>query len=173
MRSWDDDKGCFYRISWICSRQQGVQKLPLCTELVNRCHDFYILGDSGYPCMIHLLTPFKDRGNFTAIESNFNLKLSSSRYVIEYGFGILKQKWRLLYHIKLKKIDDIVHFIRACCVLHNLAINDEFNFDIQPNIENPPLPPLNEQEDDDDNQNVNRDAADHRNFVARQVLRRH
>lgn len=142
---------------------------PLCAELADRCHDFYLLGDSGYPCLRNLLTPFKDRGNLTAIEANYNLKLSANRYVIEHCFGLLKQKWRQLYHIKLKKINDIVHFIRACCVLHNLSITDDFPDDIQPNLENPPLPPINEEDDVDDH-NVNRDAADHRNFVARQVL---
>lgn len=144
---------------------------PLCTEIVNRCHDFHLLGDSGYPCMVNLLTPFKDRGNLTAIQSNFNSKLSTNRYVIEHCFGLLKQKWRQLYHIRLRKINDIVHFIRACCVLHNLAIKDEFVDNIQPNnMDNPLILPINDEEDED-NQNINRDAVDHRNFIARQLLR--
>ncbi|KAI4455550.1 hypothetical protein MML48_9g00007557 [Holotrichia oblita] len=46
---------------------------------------------------------------------------------IQHCFGVLKQKFRQLYHIKLRKIPDIVDFIRACCVLHNLAICDNFD----------------------------------------------
>ncbi|CAH1993646.1 unnamed protein product [Acanthoscelides obtectus] len=35
---------------------------------------------------------------------------------------MLKQKFRQLYHTKLLLI---VHFVRAVCVLHNIAIKDE------------------------------------------------
>ncbi|CAH2018946.1 unnamed protein product [Acanthoscelides obtectus] len=38
---------------------------------------------------------------------------------------MLKQKFRQLYHIKLRKIPLIVHFVRAVCVLHNISIKDE------------------------------------------------
>lgn len=50
--------------------------------------------------------------------------LSKNRYIIEHCFSILKQKFRQLYHIKLKNVADVVHFIRACAVLHNLSINE-------------------------------------------------
>lgn len=97
--------------------------------LAEKCGDFFILGDSGYPCLKHLLTPFKDRGNLTRRQRNYNYLLSKNRYLIEHCFGLLKQKFRQLYHLKLRNIQDIVHFIRACAVLHNLSI--ENNFDLQ------------------------------------------
>lgn len=55
--------------------------------------------------------------------------LARNRYVIEHCFGILKQKFRQLYHLKLRKIRLMVHFIRAACVLHNIAIDNEFNLE--------------------------------------------
>lgn len=143
---------------------------PLSTTLEDKCQNFYLLGDSGYPCMRHLLTPYKDRGNLTEIERRYNYKLSSTRYVIEHCFGLLKQKWRQLFHIKLKKIDDIAHFIRACCVLHNISLKDDFaadGIDVQDALGYPNLPPLM---DDEDDENINRDAIEHRNFVARRIL---
>lgn len=82
-----------------------------------------ILADSAYPCLRNLLTPYKDRGNLNNIEKNFNFKLSHCRILIEHCFGILKQKFRQLYHVKLKSEELICHFIRACCVLHNLTID--------------------------------------------------
>lgn len=143
---------------------------PLYTSLEDKCQNFYLLGDSGYPCMRHLLTPYKDRGNLTEIEKRYNLKLASNRYIIEHCFGLLKQKWRQLYHLKLRKIDDIAHFIRACCVLHNLGLKDGFD----PNETDEPVPHpvmLNPADDEEVDENINRDAIDHRNFVARQILR--
>lgn len=98
---------------------------PLAASLEEKCGNLYILGDSGYPCLANLLTPFKDRGELTRRQRNYNAKLCSNRYIVEHCFGLLKQRFRQLFHIKLRKIPDIVHFIRACCVLHNLALEDD------------------------------------------------
>lgn len=99
---------------------------PLSTTLQEKCGNNYILGDSGYPCLRHLLTPYKDFGNLTRVQQNYNNKLAATRYVIEHCFGILKQKFRQLYHLKLRGDHDIANFIRAACVLHNLAQDDDF-----------------------------------------------
>ncbi|KAJ8972359.1 hypothetical protein NQ314_000210, partial [Rhamnusium bicolor] len=99
---------------------------PLCETLHEKCGNFFIIGDSGYPCLTNLLTPFKDRGQLTRHQRNYNYKLSQNRYLVEHCFGYFKQKFRQLYHIKLRKIPNVVHFIRACAVLHNLSIEDEF-----------------------------------------------
>ncbi|KAL1490296.1 hypothetical protein ABEB36_013012 [Hypothenemus hampei] len=47
-------------------------------------------------------------------------------FIIEHCFGVLKQKFRQMYYVKLRKIRLIVHFIWAACVLHNALINDNF-----------------------------------------------
>lgn len=41
----------------------------------------------------------------------------------------MKQKFRQLYHVKMKNVGFIVHFIRACAVLHNLSL--DFVFDAE------------------------------------------
>lgn len=99
---------------------------PFYETLPNKCDNHFIIGDSAYPCLPHLLTPFKDNGFLTRPQQNYNFLLSRSRYIIEHCFGLLKQRFRSLYHLKLKNIGEIVHFIRACAVLHNLCIDDEF-----------------------------------------------
>ncbi|KAJ8972718.1 hypothetical protein NQ314_000056 [Rhamnusium bicolor] len=38
---------------------------PLSDTLAEKCGDYYILEDSGYLCLRHLLTPYKDRGQLT------------------------------------------------------------------------------------------------------------
>ncbi|KAJ4437592.1 hypothetical protein ANN_17737, partial [Periplaneta americana] len=105
------------------------RRSPLSESLPQKCHHLYLLGDSGYPCLENLLTPFRDRGNLRRAEREFNTRLSKNRYLIEHCFGLLKQKFRQLYHVKLKNIRDIVHLIRACCVLHNIVIDDHFQYE--------------------------------------------
>lgn len=102
---------------------------PLCTNIEEMCGENYLLGDSGYPCQKNLLTPFKEIGHLTRRQINYNIKLAKTRYVVEHCFGILKQKFRQLYHLKLRSDDMIANFIRACCVLHNLGLNDNRNYD--------------------------------------------
>jgi len=84
-----------------------------------------LLGDSAYPNLMQLLTPYKDNGHLTAAQRNFNKTLSSERIDIEHTFGLLKQRFRQLYYTKLKGVKLISHFVRACVVLHNLA--DEYD----------------------------------------------
>lgn len=97
---------------------------PLYTSLATKCVDKFIIADSAYPCLRNLLTPYRDNGHLTATQTYFNYKLSNSRIAIEHTFGILKQKFRQLYHLKLRNMHTICHFIRACCVLHNMTISD-------------------------------------------------
>ncbi|XP_050505707.1 putative nuclease HARBI1 [Diabrotica virgifera virgifera] len=122
---------------------------PLHTNLEERCGRYFLLGDSGYPLQANLLTPYKDRGNLTRRQRNYNLKLAKNRYVVEHCFGILKQKFRQMYHVKLRNIRLICNMIRAACVLHNIAIDDNI-FNIEPLNQNPPEQ-LHEINDDDDN----------------------
>lgn len=123
---------------------------PLCETLQRKCQNYHLLGDSAYPLLGNLLTPFPDRGLLTREQINYNLKFSSNRIKIEHCNGVLKQKWRQLYHIKLRRIANIVNFIRACCVLHNLALDDHFNIEVDiPNAEH---------DDEAGNEEINNDA---------------
>lgn len=108
-----------------------LRNSPLHETLHEKCGDYYILGDSGYPCLKKLLTPFKDNGHISRRQRNYNYILSTNRYIIEHCFGILKQKFRQLYHVKMRDIKFIVHFIRACTVLHNLSLDVVFDADNQ------------------------------------------
>ncbi|XP_050314811.1 putative nuclease HARBI1 [Anthonomus grandis grandis] len=69
---------------------------PLKNTLEQKYLRYFILGDSGHPLKPNLLTPYKDRGNLTRRQQNYNIKLARNRYVIEHTFGILKQKFRQL-----------------------------------------------------------------------------
>lgn len=99
---------------------------PLCNHLEEKCGSYYLVGDSRYPLKKNLLSPFKDGGQLSRRQIYYNMKLSKTHYVIEHCLGILKQKFRQMFHVKLRNITYIVHLIRAACVLHNISINDDF-----------------------------------------------
>ncbi|XP_017469591.1 PREDICTED: uncharacterized protein LOC108361483 [Rhagoletis zephyria] len=108
--------------SWV------FQNSPIYQKLSSYCGDYYLLGDSAYPCTQYVITPYKDNGHLTAAQKNFNVKLSSGRVAIEHTFGILKQRFRQLYYCKLRGSRKLCHFIRACCVLHNIANESDLEF---------------------------------------------
>lgn len=95
---------------------------------VNFGDNYYLLGDSAYPCLKQLIVPYRDNGHLTRAQRHFNQKLSSCRVIIENAFGCLKQRFRQLYHFKLRDIVRMVCIIHACCVLHNMANTGEIEY---------------------------------------------
>ncbi|XP_036342426.1 protein ANTAGONIST OF LIKE HETEROCHROMATIN PROTEIN 1-like [Rhagoletis pomonella] len=63
--------------SWV------FQNSPIFQKLSSYCGDYYLLGDSAYPCTQYVITPYKDNGHLTPAQKNFNVKLSSGRVAIE------------------------------------------------------------------------------------------
>nr|CAI5855653.1 unnamed protein product [Callosobruchus analis] len=74
---------------------------PLANTLGQKCHNFFLLGDSACPCLGHLLTPC---GNLSNAQKNFNKKLNHCRVLIEDTMGLLKQRFRQLHHLKLRML---------------------------------------------------------------------
>lgn len=143
---------------------------PLAQNLEEKCGRYFILGDSGYPLTTKLLTPFKDRGNLTREQLNYNLKLSKNRYVIEHCFGMLKQRFRQLFHIKLRKIVYIVHLIRAACVLHNFCIDNDIQIEDQAMPAIPADLLMNEIDDEQMEENNDRDARRIRDNIVNNLI---
>ena len=93
-----------------------------------------MLGDSAYPCLYECLTPYKDNGHLSIQQTNYNNVHSSLRIKVEHTNALLKQRFRQLYHVKLRKIERIVAFVKSCCVSHNLChIGDKAIFDQENN----------------------------------------
>lgn len=93
---------------------------------------YHILGDAAYPTREWLIVPYKDYGNLSE-KQMFNKKFCATRVKIENTFGLLKGRFRQLIEIDMHSVDKISKFIISCCVLHNLCIdnNDDFNFPIE------------------------------------------
>jgi len=58
------------------------------------------------------------------VQVNFNTKLSKMRQVIERAFALLKGRFRRLKYLHMSAEDLIPHVILACCVLHNLCLEE-------------------------------------------------
>ncbi|XP_025158524.1 putative nuclease HARBI1 isoform X2 [Harpegnathos saltator] len=65
----------------------------ICDELPGICEGgkYHILGDGAYPIREWLIIPFKDYGNLSAKDKQFNKMLSATRVLIENAFGLLKE----------------------------------------------------------------------------------
>ncbi|XP_060858749.1 putative nuclease HARBI1 [Metopolophium dirhodum] len=104
--------------------------LPVMQELHRRNHhNFYLLGDSGYPLRQWLLTPITNPT--TNPEKYYNQKQMSTRSLIERCNGVLKMRFRCLLkdrtlHYKPEKASSIIN---ACIVLHNMCITNNIPLD--------------------------------------------
>lgn len=94
-------------------------------RLPNACGNYIILADSAYRCTQYVLTPYRDNGRMTREQKKFNMVFSSGRVIVEHSFGNLKNKFRQLRYCKLRGVDKICHFVRACVVLHNMIDGQE------------------------------------------------
>lgn len=98
-----------------------------------------LIGDSAYPNLHWIVTPFKDNGRLTEQHRQFNYKLSSVRVVVEQAFGLLKGRFR-----RLRKLDNLnlkfcSELIMAACVLHNICIDDIDFIEVETNDFNQPI----------------------------------
>lgn len=80
-----------------------------------------LLGDSGYPCLPFLMTPYSDPQTRQA--RSFNRSLKSTRSAIERTFGILKRRFHILHGEIRMAPDRVCTIIAACFVLHNIVID--------------------------------------------------
>ncbi|KAI4467766.1 hypothetical protein MML48_2g00003172 [Holotrichia oblita] len=87
----------------------------------------YIIGDKAYPLLGWCIPPYIDRGNLTANQLNFNRTLSRTRQVIERAFALLFGRFRRLKFLDMNKTELIPATVMACCVLHNICLDNEIN----------------------------------------------
>jgi DDE superfamily endonuclease len=91
----------------------------------------YLLADSGYTPCIQIIPAFKRPQNrgLGMEESQFNLQLSKIRVRVEHCIGILKGRFQSLKGLRTiirrkRDVRRLTYWIRACCVLHNLVLQD-------------------------------------------------
>ncbi|XP_062610167.1 uncharacterized protein LOC134271947 [Saccostrea cucullata] len=92
------------------------------------CGDGHLLSDSAYPNLSWLLTPFRDNGHLTEVQTRYNYIHSSIRSTVERAFGLLKGRFTRLKHLDQNDTKLMVKTIVTGCILHNICIlnNDDF-----------------------------------------------
>ncbi|KAJ8682647.1 hypothetical protein QAD02_018439 [Eretmocerus hayati] len=81
-----------------------------------------LLGDKAYAYTRYLTTPYKDNGHLLPHQIEFNKYFSKCRIDVEHTIGLLRQRFRILYHMRLQPGLRRLKVIRACVVLHNMAL---------------------------------------------------
>ena len=108
------------RVFRTSSLGQAVQNMTL--SLPSSDH---IIGDLAYPLSPLLMVSHKDNGHLTQSEQLFNVKLSQCRSTIERAFSRLKGKFWRLQDLNMTTMTLATHVIIACCVLHNIILEEE------------------------------------------------
>lgn len=109
------------------------RELFIYAELALICQkdEYHLLGDSAYPILTYLMTPYEDNGRLTSRQKQFNKRLCGTRVLIENAFGLLIQRFRQLIRCDFQSVAKTSIFVLCCCVLHNLCIeaDDTESFD--------------------------------------------
>ncbi|KAJ8910922.1 hypothetical protein NQ315_014256 [Exocentrus adspersus] len=103
-------------------RRSSLYRLATSSKQKLFYNKFHLLGDSAYPSLEWLVTPFKNNGHLNEAQKKFNYDHSATRIVVENTFGLWKGRFRKLQKFDNYSIPFIVNCVVARCVLHNICI---------------------------------------------------
>ncbi|XP_071719799.1 protein ALP1-like [Rutidosis leptorrhynchoides] len=116
-------KSNFYHLSEKGERLNG-KKLKL-SEGTNVQE--YIVGDSGFPLLPWLITPYQGQTrDLPETKSEFNKRHFATRLVAQMALARLKDVWRVIQGVMWRPDKNrLPRVILACCILHNIVIDME------------------------------------------------
>lgn len=84
---------------------------------------YFIVGNSAYSLMGHLLVPYSDATSQSP-EDAFNFWLSNSRINIECAFGEIVMPWGIFWRELLFDIQHVGKIVTAAVLLHNFLVDE-------------------------------------------------
>lgn len=109
------------------------KKSPICRAIHRGELQFFdnshLIGDLAYKLSTNLIVAFKDFGQLTARQKNFNKILNKARVKIENSLALLKGRQRRLKFLETTRADSCVINIMAACILHNICILNGESFE--------------------------------------------
>ncbi|CAC5380115.1 HARBI1 [Mytilus coruscus] len=100
-----------------------LQQSALYRHMDTNLNAGWLLGDSGYPLKVWLITPLANPSN--PQEQRFNNSHCKTRNIVERAFGVLKQRFRCLHKTGgalSYRPERSTNIIETCFRLHNLAV---------------------------------------------------
>jgi hypothetical protein len=116
----------YSHVVWNCFDEQGN---------IKKEKGAFLICDNGYLQWPTLICPFRRSEGNTPLESCFSTNIESVRKDVECCFGILKSRWKSLdsgFHHR--SIQVCQHIFVACCVLHNMMLDEMIREEPPPRI---------------------------------------
>ena len=83
---------------------------------------YTLVGNAAYPYRPWMLKPFKGhKDGFTREEYHWNFVQSSTHMCVEWAFGMLKRRWKLLLKIVDVHLKNVHDLVSKCLILHNMC----------------------------------------------------
>lgn len=114
------DAGVFAESDFKQALDKGLLNIPAAKPLPGSdIHaPFVFLGDDAYPLRTDLVKPY----SFCQMDYQqrvFNYRLSRGHRVVENGFGLLANRWRVFLTTIMLNADKVQKVVLACVCLHN------------------------------------------------------
>lgn len=91
---------------------------------------YSLLGDQAFALSDYMQRPYpQNQSARDPSKRNFNFRLSRARRVVENGFGILAQRWRLYFRPLALATCTVNTVVMASVLLHNFLTPTSFNHD--------------------------------------------
>ena len=114
------DAGVFAESDFKQALDSGLLNLPAAALLPGSDMQipYMFVGDDAYPLRLDLMKPYPFR-NMEHQQRVFNYRLSRARRVVENGFGIWANRWRVFLTNIMLNPDKVQKMVFATVCLHN------------------------------------------------------
>lgn len=119
------DAGIWMRSDLRRDIENNIIKLPKPTNLpsTETPSPYVFVADDAFPLTEYIMKPYSQK-NMTASQIRFNYMLSRNRRVVENAFGILANRFQVLFSPISREPNEAIKVALACICLHNFLRQD-------------------------------------------------